>query len=100
MERATVERAIPGVGAARLTLEVYEEAGQRIAGVYQLRGKIDAHPKQWLRLVRAELKNLETVAKSVGCAEMRMAGRDWSRVFPDYERLDGGPVPNLLRKRL
>jgi hypothetical protein len=29
---------------------------------------------------------------------MRLGGRDWSKILPDYEPLDG--VPNGLRKRL
>lgn len=79
-------------------MEVYEEAGELVASVYGLEGTIRLPPRQWLRLVRAELRTIEDVARSAGCAELRMAGRDWSRVFPAYEPMPG--IPNRLRKRL
>jgi hypothetical protein len=80
-------------------LETYEEDGVLVCGVYRLDGTIRLEPKAWLRAVRAEMTKLETIARDAGCAEMRIAGRDWSRVLPDYEPLPGGK-PNRLRKRL
>lgn len=86
-----------------LVFEVYQEGkGKRkrtICGLQQLRGTINLPPKAWLRTVRAEMTKLESIARDVGCAEMRLAGRDWSRVLPDYQPLPGGK-PNRLRKRL
>lgn len=82
-----------------LVFEIEQEAGETICGVYRLDGWINLPPKAWLRRVRAEIDKLERLAKAAGCAEMRVAGRDWSRVLPQYERLPGGNA-NLLRKRL
>ena len=93
---------IPIVGSGytgTVILEAYEEDKEMICGLYQLRGKTDLPPKAWLRTMRAEMTRLETIARDAGCAEMRIAGRDWSRVLPDYEPLPGGK-PNRLRKRL
>jgi hypothetical protein len=84
---------------ALATFEIYEEDGKRVCGLQQLEGRFDLPPKQWLRMVRAEMTKLEGIARDAGCAEMRIAGRDWSRVLPDYEPLPGGK-PNRLRKRL
>lgn len=85
-------------GKATIILEVFEEGGSLIAGIYMLKGRIGLRPKAWLEAVRAELTVIEGLARRAGCAETRMAGRNWHRVFPDYEPMPGGR--NLLRKRL
>jgi hypothetical protein len=85
--------------AATVAFEIYEEDGTLVCGLQQLEGRFNLPPKQWLRMVRAEMSKLESIARDAGCAEMRIAGRDWSRVLPDYEPLPGGK-PNRLRKRL
>jgi hypothetical protein len=86
------------MGAAALILEIYEEDGRVICGIYQMAAKIDLPPKQWLHLVRSGMAFVEQKARESGATEMRVAGRDWSRVLPDYEPFDG--VKNGLRKVL
>jgi hypothetical protein len=88
----------PG-GTATVVFELYEEGGETVCGLRNLEGRFNLPPKAWLRTVRAEIGTLERIARDAGCAEMRVAGRDWSRVLPDYEPLPGGK-PNRLRKRL
>jgi hypothetical protein len=39
------------------------------------------------------------MAEIAGCEELRGGGRNWSRVFPDWERFDP-EHPNRMRKRL
>lgn len=51
----------------------------------------------WER-ARMVLEAFELVAKAHGCTEIRVEGRDWSRLLRDYERLGGHR--NELRKRL
>jgi hypothetical protein len=46
---------------------------------------------------RALVAGFEELARRNGCSEMRLKGRDWSRVLPDYERAGEG---NELMKRL
>lgn len=95
-----VRRALPDVGECEITLEVYQEDERMIGAIYQLDGKINLRPKAWLRLVRDELRTIETVAKDAGCVELRMAGRFKRNIFPDYqpfEPLSGAPG---LRKEL
>lgn len=87
-----------GGSTATLTLEVYEEEGRKICGLFQLSGSIPLPPRQWLALIRTEITTLERIARNAGCTELRLGGRDWSRILPDYEPLDG--IPNGLRKRL
>lgn len=55
-------------------------------------------PKAWLAAVRGAIETMEQWARDAGCAEMRIRGRDWSRILPDYDFIDG--VPNGLKKRL
>lgn len=87
----------PGISVL-ITLEAFIEDGVKVAGIYQLEGVIRLGPKAWLKAVREEAAKLERIAKAAGCAEMRVAGRDWSRILPDYEPCAG--LPNGLRKGL
>lgn len=85
-------------GMARLALQVFEEDGRVICGIYHLEGHLFLRPKAWLRTMRAEMTRIEGLAKNAGCEELRLCGRDWSRIFPDYEPLGG--LKNGLRKVL
>lgn len=85
-------------GRVKIQIEVFEEDGETICGIYQLTGTIRARPKAWLSAVRFELRKLERMARASGCAEMRVAGRNWSRILTDYAPFTG--PENGLRKRL
>lgn len=97
MEYVTYWRSPPN-GGGLVTLEFYEEDKRKICGIFRIEGRLNLPPKQWLRAMRAELKTIEDEARKVGFAELRMAGRDWSRIVEGYEPLPG--VPNGLRKVL
>lgn len=86
--------------AVLLTLEAFEEDGEKVCGIYQLTGRIAKRPKAWLQAVREELTRIERIAKRAGCVEIRLGGRDWSRPL---EGLGYEPFPDIengLRKRL
>lgn len=85
-------------GRVVLTLEAFEEDGRTCCGIYQITGTMPFGPKKWLRLVREEIAKIETIARNAGCDELRLGGRDWSRVLPGYQPLAG--VPNGLVKGL
>ncbi len=85
-------------GGVVVNLDVYEENGAMVCGIHAMAGKIKAPPKRWVRVVREELARIEALVRNAGCVEIRLCGRDWGRVLPDYEHYDG--VPNGLRKRL
>lgn len=89
---------VEGVGIVVMILETYGSGDDMVCGIYRMSGRIKAGPKEWLRIVRDELRKLERDAKASGVTEMRVAGRNWGRVLPDYEPFD--EVPNGLRKRL
>lgn len=89
---------IEGIGCAAMIFEVYGSGDHMVCGLYWLMAKTFVPPKQWLRVVREQMRLIEQMAKESGVTEMRVAGRNWSRVLPDYEPFD--EVPNGLRKRL
>lgn len=87
----------PGVEVT-MTLQVFEEDGRKVCGIYQARGKIALHPKAWVTAVKNEITVLEGIAKDAGCEEMRLSGRDWSNVLKGmgYEAFPA--LRNGLRK--
>ena len=91
-------RVVRPEGEVQITLQVFEEDGRLVCGIKYVDGAIPARPKAWLKAVREEVDKIAGLAREAGCRELRIAGRDWSRVFPDYEPLDG--VPNGLTKEL
>jgi hypothetical protein len=97
MTQCTFRVFLPN-GGGLVTLEIYAEDNRMVCGIYEIEGRLDERPKQWLRTMRAELEKLEGIARDAGCEEMRIAGRDWSRVFPGYTPFDG--AENGLRKAL
>jgi hypothetical protein len=62
-------------------------------------GTIEGGPRAFLAETRRIVSHIEDLAAQAGCLELRGGGRDWSRVFPDWERFDP-EHPNRMRKRL
>lgn len=85
-------------GRVVVRLEVIEEPTGLICVVDKIRGRIALGRHGWVAVVREEIANIEGLARAAGCIEMRLGGRDWSRVLPNYEPLVG--VKNGLRKAL
>lgn len=71
---------LPGVRVF-VTLEAYEEDGRMICLFHTLTGEITLGAKAWLRVVRDNMQVFEHIAENAGCVEMRIEGRDWSRVL-------------------
>ena len=78
---------LPPIGIIRagvrvfIQLEAYEDNGAVVCLIHTLSGKITLPPREWVRAVRDEITKLERIARSAGCAEMRIEGRDWARVL-------------------
>ena len=84
-------------GAVRITLELFEEDDRIICGIYAC----DVVRSPGTRLISAARQGIgliEDMMRKAGVAEVRLGGRDWSRILTDYERLEG--VENGLRKAL
>lgn len=98
MEYITFWLSLP-YAAGLVTLEIYAEDGSRVCGIYRIEGRVALRPKAWLAAIRREIRTIERIAKEAGCQEMRVSGRDWSRILTDYEPMPGN-APNLIFKRL
>lgn len=81
-----------------MTLQVFEEDGRKVCGIYEARGWIALRPKAWVAAVQNEIMKLEDIARNAGCEEMRLSGRDWSSVLKGigYEAFPA--LRNGLRK--
>lgn len=87
--------AVWGPGfSVMLVFDVYEDLGKTIFGIRYLEGRINLPPKAWLATVRQVLSDLERKAIEADCHEMRLAGRDWSRVL---EGMGWEPMEGLLQ---
>lgn len=87
----------PGCRAV-IRLEVIQEPTGLVCVVDKLKGRIDLARTDWIAAVREEIGKIERLAIAANCNEMRLGGRKWARILPDYEPLAG--VKNGLRKRL
>lgn len=86
-------------GTVLMVLEaLIEDDGTKVCGIKQIVGTIHAPPKAWVAAVREEVAKIETMARDSGCHEVRICGRDWSRIFPDYSECAG--LTNGIMKRL
>lgn len=62
-------------------------------------GRIEGGPKLWLRTMRAIMDHFVARARASGCTIVRIGGRNYRRVFPDFEPYDPDH-PNRLQKVL
>jgi hypothetical protein len=81
-----------------LVFEVFEEEDEIKAFTSYIAGKVELGPKAWVAAMRAMMAEFEHMLADAGCVENYIGGRDWSRIFPDYEPADG--VPNRRKKGL
>lgn len=61
-------------------------------------GHVEGGPKRRVQTIREIMAHIESVAKNAGCSEIKICGRDWSKVLTDYEPFDG--FRNGISKRL
>lgn len=84
-------------GSGALVLEITPDAVCWLKyGTSSLRGG----PKVRLRVMREGMKWLSEQMAAIGCTEVRICGRDWSRILTDFQLMPDAPEPNLLRKVL
>lgn len=83
---------------AYLVLRVQEMEGVLCCYIGYLGGKFSGGPKAFATFVRNVTATIERKAKDIGCKEVRVGGRDWSRVLTDYDAFDG--MNNGLRKAI
>lgn len=81
-----------------LAFQLFEEDGERCCFASYFAGSVDGGPRQMIRTMRALMNAFETSCREAGVSRILIGGRDWGRVFPDYELT--GDVPNRRQKRL
>lgn len=86
---------ISGPGVA---LIVFEKPVSLSCWVKYLAGQIEGGPKARVAIIRAAVEHIEKMARDAGCTEVCLCGRDWHRILPSYEPLQGHR--NGLRKEL
>lgn len=91
---------IGGRGVVVTSTGLTVTTNQRCCWIVYIGGSISGSRRQWLGRVRMGMRYFEHLARQDGCVEMRVEGRDWSRVLTDYEPLDDVPGINELRKVL
>lgn len=77
---------------------VIEVSDSLVFWIKGLAGAIHGGPKAKVRTIRGTVAFMEQMARGAGCREVRLCGRDWSKLLPDYEPFDG--LRNGLRKVL
>lgn len=92
-----LEVIVPG-GSGYIVFEMFDEDGKVKCFTSYVAGMTALKPKAWIRTMRGILTDFEARLQDAGCTENFIGGRDWSRVFPDYQ--PAGDVPNRLKKVL
>lgn len=86
---------ISGPGGCLMVIEITDDL---VCWVKYLAGAIEGGPKARVALMREAVARMESVARNAGCTEIKLCGRDWSRVLKNYRPLEGHP--NGLTKEL
>lgn len=86
-------------GAALVVIEPTIENDVPVLWLNYFAGAVRGGPQRWLSVIRQGVRYFEEKARETGQREIRVGGRDWSRVLPDYHHYDPAK-PNSLRKVL
>ena len=62
-------------------------------------GEVKGSPRVFIRACRDIVAEIEKLARQAGCKWLVMGGRNWSRVFPEWEHFDPD-YPNRIRKAI
>jgi hypothetical protein len=81
-----------------LAYQLFEQDGDPCCFASYLVGTVEGGPRKMIRTMRLLMSAFEGSCRSEGIKQVYIGGRDWGRVFPDYELT--GDVPNRRRKRL
>lgn len=99
-----VRRDLLNGDMALFDIELHEASGvvviefsDEVCWLLYVTGNIGGKGREWIKRVHLLMQVFEDIARRHGCTELRLEGRDWHRVFPEYERLGGR---NELRKAL
>ena len=71
--------------------------GTEVCWINYAAGTVRGGPRAFIATARAIVDQIEDLAREAGCTELRGGGRNWSRVFPEWEHFDP-EHPNRMRK--
>lgn len=86
------------VGATNAAGLAVVEIDGPVFWIIYIAGRIGGTGRGWLERVRVLMSYFEGIARAYDCTEIKIEGRDWSRVFPSWER--EGDHRHTLRKAL
>lgn len=81
-----------------LAFQIFEESGELCCFASYFAGSVNGGPRRMIKTMRALMSAFEASCREAGVSRVLIGGRDWGRVFPDYELT--GDVPNRRQKRL
>lgn len=62
-------------------------------------GEVKGGPRKFIRACRDIVTDIGILARETGCTTLVLGGRNWSRVFPEWDHFDPDH-PNRIMKRL
>lgn len=89
---------VHGDAAGLMAVKLDTDNGDLVAWIGAAAGKINGGPKARLGLIRVAMAETEKAVRIAGCKEVRVYGRNFARILPDYEPFEG--VTYGLRKVL
>lgn len=92
---------IEGVGdeaTGILAFHLFSERGQLCCFASYLAGEVHGGPRKMIAVMRTLMSAFEEAVRAAGVTEIYIGGRDWGRIFPEFEPVDG--VKNRRRKVL
>ena len=81
-----------------LAYQMFGDADDLCCFASYFAGSVDGGPRRMIQTMRWLMSEFEVSCRSNGVKQVFIGGRDWGRVFPDYELT--GDVPSRRRKRL
>lgn len=87
-------------GEGVVVTELCMTGGDRACWINYVAGSARTGPKAAIRAFRGVTAHYESLARQRGCTALYLGGRDWSRVFPDFDPSPVPADPYRLRKAL
>ncbi len=78
---------------------IIEAGEEKVCFIEYVGGTVSGGPRLFVKTAKIIVHDIEDLARQAGCTELRGGGRNWARIFPDWERFDPAH-PNRMRKRI
>jgi hypothetical protein len=78
---------------------IVQAGSECVCFIEYVAGAIKGGPRKFTETARSVVRDIEKLARSAGCTELRAGGRNWIPILDGWERFDD-EHPNRMRKRL